>query len=88
MNFIRNNYIYFLIYKIKNNEKMWIVKIIEDRETLNRTIESFHKFNSKKEDYYIFERKIINKLDTNINRKNFQIFEKKLHDRLILNTNC
>ena len=86
MNFFRNNYIYFLIYKIKNNEKMWIVKIIEDREILNATIESFHKFNSKKEDYYIFERKIKNKFDININRKNFQIFEKTYQDRLILNT--
>ena len=52
------NYIYFLVYKLKSDNKLWIVKISDSVDDAIKYKSSIHNLDSKYEKYYLIERKI------------------------------
>ena len=52
------NYIYFLVYKLKSDNKLWIVKISDSVDDAIKYKSSIQNLNSKYEKYYLIERKI------------------------------
>jgi len=52
------NYIYFLVYKLKSDNKLWIVKISDSIDDAIKYKSSIQNLNSKYEKYYLIERKV------------------------------
>tara|TARA_Y100000992_G_C20996234_1_gene364309 strand:- start:228 stop:476 length:249 start_codon:yes stop_codon:yes gene_type:complete len=78
------NNLYYLLYKIENDETYWIVNVDEDYVTLKRLIR-----NVIDDIYYIVERQFDFNLklkENELERNHFRIFHKKKNDKLIYST--
>ena len=76
-------YLYYIIYKLKNYYKHWIVKVLYYDE-LNNLKNELNKIKSSYEKYYIVERKIKkNNVENEYKRKQFREFEPLDEDIII-----
>ena len=76
-------YLYYILYKLKNYYKIWIVKVLYYDE-LNNLINDYNKLESKYEKYYIIKRKIDKKnLEYEYKRKHFREFNYNNTDIII-----
>ncbi len=77
-------FIYYLLYKLKDNHTLWIVKTSDSLFELNKHIKDF---SSKYEKYYIIEREINeNEVEKELERKQFLIYKTKKTDQVITET--
>lgn len=79
-------YLYYLLYQIKNDKILWIVKVDENFYKLKNLI---NKVLSKYEDYYIIERPFeedLKIIDKELERIHFRIYNKKNNDKIIYYT--
>ena len=73
--------LYYLLYKLINDDRLWIVRTSDILEEL---LEFTDKFKSNYEKYYLVEREIKFKyVEKELERKHFRIFTLGKNDRII-----
>ena len=79
--------LFYLIYKLKNDDQLWIISVSESyNELKDRIID----IDNKDEDYFIVRRKFINVdekfIDKELERKHFRTFISQINDALFYQT--
>ena len=79
------NYIYFLVYELKDNSIWWIVRISDSLKEVKDNIRNLDNIDEKDGKYYIIEKFTkLNLLDKKF--KQFQIFKFNIHDKIVYMT--
>ena len=73
---------YYLLYKLLDDQTLWIVSADENLDTLYKRVENFK---SNIEEYYIIKRSVKN-INKELNIKQFTEFNKNKKDIIIMKT--